>query len=440
VSDLADRLASRGMSESEARKKVSSFAAAERALGRSPEKRWFVPGRIEVLGKHTDYAGGPSLLCTVERGFCVVAARRSNNMVRVSDAGRGQSAEFPLSANINVPTGWPNYVATVVRRVAGNFPEATGGVDIAFASDLPHAAGLSSSSAMMIATFTALADANRLCERDDFAPICAVPEELAAYLACIENGQSYRGLEGGRGVGTFGGSEDHTAILCCRAGHVSHYRFCPARLEQHIPVPSGWTIEIASSGAKASKAGAARELYNHASLGASAVLGIANAASGMNHASLDAAVRASDDAADKIRAALRNSRRSDFSAAELLDRFDQFTLESQELIPAAAAAFAGADARSLGEIVDRSQAAAERLLKNQVPETVALARSARELGALAASAFGAGFGGSVWALVERERATQFLSDWLARYATDFPGRATASEFFLTGAGPSLTVL
>ena len=56
---------------------------------------------------------------------------------------------------------------------------------------------------------------------------------------------------------------------------------------------------------------------------------------------------------------------------------------------------------AFGDLVDRSQQLAERRLGNQVPETIELARSARELGARAASAFGAGFGGSVWALVSR---------------------------------------
>jgi galactokinase len=71
---------------------------------------------------------------------------------------------------------------------------------------------------------------------------------------------------------------------------------------------------------------------------------------------------------------------------------------------------------------------------------VALARSAREMGAMAASAFGAGFGGSVWALVKRSEAFAFLSEWRAQYARAFPGHSKQSEFFITGAGPGLTRL
>ncbi len=86
--------------------------------------------------------------------------------------------------------------------------------------------------------------------------------------------------------------------------------------------------------------------------------------------------------------------------------------------------------------MDRSQQAAEKLLGNQVPETIFLAASARRLGAAAASAFGAGFGGSVWALVETAGADGFLAAWADQYRAEFPQHAERSHFFITGAGPA----
>jgi len=62
------------------------------------------------------------------------------------------------------------------------------------------------------------------------------------------------------------------------------------------------------------------------------------------------------------------------------------------------------DGAALGGLVDRSQELTTTHLRNQVPETIFLAKAAREEGAIAASAFGAGFGGSVWALVPKEGA------------------------------------
>jgi galactokinase len=88
-------------------------------------------------------------------------------------------------------------------------------------------------------------------------------------------------------------------------------------------------------------------------------------------------------------------------------------------------------------LVDRSQTAAERWLGNQVPQTITLASLARELGAVAASAFGAGFGGSVWAMVSPDRAESFAIEWAEKYRSKFPESASASQFFLTRAGPPM---
>ena len=79
-----------------------------------------------------------------------------------------------------------------------------------------------------------------------------------------------------------------------------------------------------------------------------------------------------------------------------------------------------------GRLVDESQSGAEQGLRNQVPETIALQRSARELGAHAASGFGAGFGGSVWALVPTGGAEEFGQRWLAAYRASHPERSGAT--------------
>jgi len=68
---------------------------------------------------------------------------------------------------------------------------------------------------------------------------------------------------------------------------------------------------------------------------------------------------------------------------------------------------------------------------------VALAEDARELGAVAASAFGAGFGGAVWALVEEGGAEEFAESWLGHYVDRFPARADeAVAVITTAAGPA----
>ena len=68
-------------------------------------------------------------------------------------------------------------------------------------------------------------------------------------------------------------------------------------------------------------------------------------------------------------------------------------------MPSAAAGLRRGDAAAIGRLARESQHDAHELLGNQIPETMALAAAACEPGAFAASSFGAGFGGSVWALV-----------------------------------------
>src|SRR6266545_1519511 len=98
--EIVERLVGAGLTGLEAEAKAGLFEAAERRLGSASSggpARWFVPGRIEVFGKHTDYAGGRSLLCAVERGFCVSAWPRPDRIVRISDARLRVERQLPLS-------------------------------------------------------------------------------------------------------------------------------------------------------------------------------------------------------------------------------------------------------------------------------------------------------------------------------------------------------
>ena len=163
---LAACLASAGMSPAACAEKAEHFARATAALAAEmpsagPIRAMFVPGRIEVLGKHTDYAGGQSLVAAAERGFCLAVRARTDRGVRIRDVVRNEQVDFEMTSGLAPPVGlWSNYPMTVARRLAQELSRASRGADIAFASDLPPAAGMSSSSAMMIAVFLALAEVN----------------------------------------------------------------------------------------------------------------------------------------------------------------------------------------------------------------------------------------------------------------------------------------
>ena len=85
--------------------------------------------------------------------------------------------------------------------------------------------------------------------------------------------------------------------------------------------------------------------------------------------------------------------------------------------PQAAVAFRDADRAAIGELAADSQREADELLGNQIPETILMAKLARDHGAFASSSFGAGFGGSVWALVPAAEAAAFGERWIARLRT-----------------------
>ncbi|MGH7625048.1 MAG: galactokinase family protein, partial [Gemmatimonadaceae bacterium] len=243
-----------GLSAAEAMRKTELFARAGHALQAMTQApvaeplAWFVPGRVEVLGKHTDYAGGRSLLMAVEQGICLVAAPRRDSTIRIMAVDNAQEIAFPLDACPEPVAGhWSNYPMTVARRIARNFPGACRGADIAFAGDLPVAAGMSSSSALVVAIFQALSQVNGLSERAEYRAEIHSAQDLGAYLGSLENGLTFGSLAGTSGVGTFGGSEDQTAILCCRPGMLSRYSFCPVRAEGEVPFPAGHTMVIGVS-------------------------------------------------------------------------------------------------------------------------------------------------------------------------------------------------
>ena len=429
-----------GMSEWEAASKVRSLAIADSALhdAGGGEQRWsaWVPGRIEIFGKHTDYAGGRSLLCAVEKGFVVRAAARSDGVVRVTDVARGSvhAASLDHLPATTAGESWGLYVDTVVRRIAANFPDCRKGADIVLLSDLPIAAGMSSSSALMTALFLVLAKANDLQASAEFRREVRSADDLASYLGCVENGESFRSLSGHAGVGTFGGSEDHVAILSSRARHLAQYAFAPVRREATHQMPASHLFVVASSGVRAEKAAGARERYNRMSLMVRHLLAEWNRVTGRFDPSLASAAGSAPDAPSRLRA-LAAGAGPDFDPRLLVMRLDQFLLESFELVPAAGAAFAAGTWDAVGALAERSQRAAEDWLGNQVPETVALARSARELGAIASSSFGAGFGGSVWSLVPATDAADFANRWSIRYARQHPFAAARAEFLVSQAGP-----
>jgi galactokinase len=401
-----------------------------------PARRYVVPGRVELVGKHVDYAGGRSLTCAVDRAITAHARPLDEPLIRVRDTSRRGTVEVPLAAGVVRTPGtarWSSYVVAVARRFARDFPYARRGVALQIESTLPPSAGLSSSSAFVVATAMALADANRM--EDDPVWRATLPTDVARaeYFGAMETGAPYGDFPGDEGVGVRGGAQDHVAIVCAREESVGQFSYLPARLERRVPWPSDHSLVVGVSGVTATKTGNARARYNRVSDSTRALVRAWNAATGRADDTLARALASATDAGERL-AHLAAQGAEQFDGAYLGPRFAQFREEIEVVVPGVGDAMRDRDLDLLGALVDRSMALAERALRNQVAETSFLARTARERGVVAASAFGAGFGGAVWAMVRSADAEAFVDDWRTAYLTTFPHRAERALWLVSRPG------
>eukprot|EP00930_Biecheleria_cincta_P069620 TRINITY_DN57339_c0_g1_i1.p1 TRINITY_DN57339_c0_g1~~TRINITY_DN57339_c0_g1_i1.p1 ORF type:complete len:526 (-),score=76.23 TRINITY_DN57339_c0_g1_i1:142-1689(-) len=461
-----------GMTGHDAAEKRRLLASAARRLlaeGGAEDAQaqaYWVPGRIEVAGKHTDYAGGRSLLVAASRGFAVVAVPRQDATCRIFTTlganHRRESAILQISKDLEPQHGhWAVYPAVTIRRLARNFGISLG-VDIAVERDLPESSGMSSSSALVCFMWLILAERNNIYESKAFRDNLRSPEELFSFLGCIENGQDCGSvLVGDKGVGTFGGSEDHTAIMSSEAGKLKLFSYCPTTHEASYNCPASLIFVVGVSGSLARKTGEVMADYNNSAFlardaaaawadsagelplaGATFVPGHANLAEVVRHVrkqgltgdALKAAVGAAIDRVDdgqKYGPKLGVK----YKIGALRERFEQFFDESEVLTSQLAAALGTADLAAIGKASDESHRQAVQHLRNTIPETAWLPEEARRLGAVGASAFGAGFGGSCWALVHQAEAEAFAIKWREAYVAKFPRWAESCLFFCMRPGP-----
>jgi galactokinase len=201
----------------------------------------WAPGRVNLIGEHIDYHGFPVLPMALRQRVEVTFKVRADGLIRASSGPYG-TREFEWRAGLEpVAAGdWENYPRAAAMAVARKWGMGRG-IDATVTSDLPAAAGLSSSSALIVALTLALLRANAWT---------ASFEDLMEILP-----------EGEQFVGTRGGGMDHAAALASRAGYASLVSFQPIAV-RHVPIPGDWAFLVVDSGVRAEKSGAARERYN----------------------------------------------------------------------------------------------------------------------------------------------------------------------------------
>ena len=190
------------------------------AYTRAPEGVWRAPGRVNLIGEHTDYNAGLVLPFAIEQGVSAAAARRPDDLLELrSLQAIGEPVFVPLDslAPGSVP-GWAAYPAGVAwaLREAG-YP--IGGASLLFDSDLPQGAGLSSSAALESATILALTELYGVSlERSALARLCQRAENDF--------------------VGAPTGILDQSASLMCTAGHALLLD-CQSGLSSQVPLDLG---------------------------------------------------------------------------------------------------------------------------------------------------------------------------------------------------------
>jgi galactokinase len=168
-------------------------------IGRKPTGVWAAPGRVNLIGEHTDYNDGYVMPFALPHRALIAAAPRQDGTWSVTSLNNDSTKIFQPADLEPGMSGWQAYVAGVVwsLREAGH---QVGGTDLVLTSDVPEGAGLSSSAALECAVLTALADLNDL----DIAGL-----ERAKLARRAENVF----------VGAPTGLMDQAAATLCTAGH-----------------------------------------------------------------------------------------------------------------------------------------------------------------------------------------------------------------------------
>lgn len=157
-------------------------AAYIAAFGEAPHRVAYAPGRVNLIGEHTDYNDGFVLPCAIDRGTAVAIGDAADAMISVTSADYGEGDSFDPGQVFHAAPGWRTHVRAIaaVFRARGI---AIGGARIAIAGDVPQGAGLSSSASLGVALAAAF-DRQGALDRTTLALIAQAAENDFVGCAC----------------------------------------------------------------------------------------------------------------------------------------------------------------------------------------------------------------------------------------------------------------
>jgi galactokinase len=348
--------------------KEATVASFRHRYGYPPQHLCRAPGRVNLIGEHTDYNDGFVLPMAIDRDVWVAAAARPDRQVQVValTLGPDEQATFSLDGLQPDPVlRWSNYIRGVPALLERSGHRLSG-LDLVYAGDVPIGAGLSSSAAVEVAVATAACalygidlpgiEVARLCQQaeHEFAGThCGLMDQLISVL----------------------GQEGHALLIDCR-----HLTWQP------VPMPAGVTVMVCDTGKRRGLSDSAYNERRRECEEGARRLGVP--------ALRDLDVEAFEARADKLPGSLQ--RRCRHVVHE-----DDRTLRAAE-------ALRRGDTAAVGQLMNESHTSLRDLYEVSCEELDLMAALAQsQPGCWGARMTGAGFGGCVVALVDDEAVAAF---------------------------------
>jgi galactokinase len=336
-----------------------------------PLRLFQAPGRVNLIGEHTDYNDGFVLPMAIDRQVMLAARVRADAQVRLWSVSFGQRSEFTLDAIVPEPRApWSNYVRGVAQ-VLQQEGYRLRGMDAAIAGNVPIGSGLSSSAAIEVATAAAWRD---LCGLDiapvTMALLCQRAENEFVRMKCGIMDQFIAAL----------GASGHALLIDCRSlGY------------ERVPLPPGMSVVVCDT---MKRRGLVDSEYNQ------------------RRRECEQGVELLRRVLPQVRA-LRDvtsedlARYADMLPAIVLKRCHHIVSENERTLEAVVALRAG-DVRQFGRLMDLSHASLRDDYEVSCAELDTMVEVARGIpGCLGARMTGAGFGGCTVNWVRTETAAAF---------------------------------
>ncbi len=358
------------------------------------------PGRVDVMGSHTDYNEGFILACTVDRDIIAGARARRDGVINLYSLNTGLEVRVHLDKLVSDPEhGWANYAKGVIRELLELKVPLTG-LDLAVHGEIPVGGNLSSSAALEAVTCEAVLGVTDtelpLWER---VQLCLRAENLFVGLPCGIMDQ----------FTVFMGAEKKALLLDCRS------------LEfVEIPFADDAVLMVIDSGlGRALVAGKYQERVRECTEAVKILKRRARRIKALRDASL---------------ADLEESREE---LGETLYRRARHVVTENERVQRAGQAMRAADMAELGRTMEEGYESSRGDYDNSIPELDQLhGLCAGIAGVYGVRICGAGWGGCLLALVARESAAGFQDEVLRRYLEQTGRRAQAWAVEPSaGAGP-----